>query len=50
MTETEIRNALVDAIHEADETEPGWASAHDYADHLLAALAARGLEIREKQP
>ena len=41
---------LVEAIQAADEAHPGWESASDYAQHLRAALAARGLEIREKQP
>ena len=38
---------LVDAIQEADEVETGWARASDYAEHLRAALAKRGLEVRE---
>lgn len=41
---------LVEAIQAADEAHPGWESASDYAQHLRAALAARGLEIRERQP
>ena len=38
---------LVDAIQEADEVETGWARASDYAEHLRAALAKRGLKIVE---
>ena len=38
---------LVEAIQAADEAHPGWESASDYAQHLRAALAARGLEVRK---
>ena len=38
---------LIDAIQEADEVETGWARASDYAEHLRAALAKRGLKIVE---
>lgn len=38
---------LVEAIQAADEAHPGWESASDYAQHLRAALAARGLTITE---
>ena len=37
---------LVDAIQEADEVETGWSRASDYAEHLRAALAKSGLEVR----
>ena len=38
---------LVEAIQAADEAHPGGESASDYAQHLRAALAARGLEVRK---
>ena len=39
-----------DPLVEAINSAPYLASAKETADHIRAALAARGLEIREKQP
>lgn len=36
---------LVEAIQAADEAHPGWESASDYAQHLRAAIEARGGRI-----
>lgn len=42
--------AKPDPLVEAINSAPYLASAKETADHIRAALAARGLEIREKQP